>query len=201
MVKTHQEDPNYILKTVSACSILEFVFSLLHRVWPLASSWWVRLGRKCFPGFSEFKKKKDLGRNILTLAPSYPSGACFVQDVSLFSFALFQSLMCWQPLALFTWSDGPGSPVPCRGESVPFVHIVGRLKGIKWRVITCLLGESLCCWHIAQHSGGFASGWNAWQASSLSLSTNLVHFPPVAAFCRRLFLMHIDWLVENASEG
>lgn len=149
-------------------------------------------------------KKKDLGRNILSLAPSYPSVACFVQGASLFSFALFQSLMCWQPLDLFTWSDGPGSPVPCRGESVPFVHIVGRLKGILLNSNDVLSHACLgnpCVVDILHSTQGALHQAEMRGKPLLSLSTNLVHFPPVAAFCRRLFLMHIDWLVENASEG
>lgn len=84
------------LKILSLYNSLVFTFSHLSGVWSMAGSWWLRLGRRYFPGLNEWKKK-DLERNILTLDSSHPRRACFVWGTSLFSFA-GQPLIFWKPL-------------------------------------------------------------------------------------------------------
>lgn len=173
-METHKGNLNLALKILSICAILVFGFSLLSGVWSFTG--WFLEGKtwgRCFAGLKE--EGKDLGRNKLTLLPSYPAGAWFVWGTSLFSFA-GQSLICCQPLALLTWSDGPESPVPHRGESA---HVMGRPKGILLESNDLLahacLGR-LCSWHIAWHMGVLHHA-EMHGKPLLSLSTNSVHFP------------------------
>lgn len=157
------------------------MFSLLSGVWSLAGSWWVRFGGKHFPGLNALKKKKkkDLGRNILTLAPSYSVRARFPPPS-------FWSLIRWQPLAFFAWSDdGPESPVPSRGESAPFAHIMGRLEGILLDSNDVLsracLGDP-AAFDILHDTQGVLHHAEMRGRPPLPLSTNLVHFLPCCCF-------------------
>lgn len=169
MVETHQGNPNLILKIVSTRNIVVFVFSLLSGVWSLAGSWCIRLGGKRFPGVK--KKKKRSGKK-------YTNPCFFLLSRSLL-FTSFVSVS--QPLA----DDSLESPVPSRGESPPFIHIMGRLEGISLDSNDVLphacLGDP-CAFDILHDTQEVLHHAETRGRPPLPLSTNLVHFLPCCCF-------------------
>lgn len=95
--------------------------------------------------------------------------------------------ICWSlshllpafcPTHLVRWSR---EPVPFRGESAPFAHVMGRLKGILLEsndllahaCLRILLQLTYCVTH------GILHGAEMRGKPLLSLSTNSVHFSPI----------------------
>lgn len=162
------------LKILSLYNSLVFTFSHLSGVWSMAGSWWLRLGRRYFPGLNEWKKKRS--------GKKYTDPRFFPPKEGMLCMGHISLLICWsapyllEASAPLTWSDSQRAHCPA-GENLFLFHTSRGgilLESSDLLVHTCLGDPSVV--DISQNTQGVSHHAEMHGKPLLALSTNSVHF-------------------------